>query len=133
MAAAQQAALTFMEGAKLPATALTGGAYRHGPFELAREGHRAVFYLPRGRTTEITLGLARECAELGSRVVLLTDADLPGPVGPRTFVLRVPPVGEALFPLLVATPQALLLHHVAAGRGFVAGVFEYGGKVTTRE
>jgi glucosamine--fructose-6-phosphate aminotransferase (isomerizing) len=131
--AAQQAALTFMEGARLPATALTAGAFRHGPFELAREGHRAVFFAPRGRTHEIVVGLARECAKMGSHVVLLTDADLTEPVHPRLYVLRLPSIGEELFSLLAATPQALLLHHVAAGRGFVAGIFEYGSKVTTRE
>jgi hypothetical protein len=48
-------------------------------------------------------------------------------------VIRVPAVGESLFSLLIATPQAHLLHHVAAGRGFVAGVFDHGAKITTRE
>jgi glucosamine--fructose-6-phosphate aminotransferase (isomerizing) len=131
--AARQAALTFMEGAKLPATALTAGAFRHGPLELAREGHRAVFFIPQGRTLEITLGLAQECAQKGSRVLIVTDADLPGLDSTRTFVLSLPAVGEPLFPVLAATPQALLLHHVAAERGFVAGIFDHGGKVTTRE
>lgn len=131
--AARQAALTFMEGAKLTATALTAGGFRHGPLELAREGHRAVFFIPQGRTLEITLGLARECVEKGSRVLIVTDADLPGLDSRRTFVLSLPAVGEPLFPVLAATPQALLLHHVAAERGFVAGVFDHGGKVTTRE
>ena len=133
MVAARQAALTFMEGAKLPSTALTAGAFRHGPLELAREGHRVVFFVPQGRTFEITVGLARECAEKGSRVVLLTDVELPDTVNPRMYVIGIPSVGELLFPVLVATPQALLLHHVAAGRGFVAGVFDHGSKVTTRE
>jgi glucosamine--fructose-6-phosphate aminotransferase (isomerizing) len=133
MAAARQAALTFMEGAKLPATALTAGAFRHGPLELAREGHRALFFLPQGRTAEITLGLAQECAERGSRVVLLTDLDLPESAASKMWVSRLPAAGEELFSLLAAVPQAYLLHHVAAGRGYVAGVFEYGSKVTTRE
>jgi glucosamine--fructose-6-phosphate aminotransferase (isomerizing) len=133
MVAARQAALTFMEGAKLPATALTAGAFRHGPFELAREGHRALFFVPQGRTAEITLGLARECAARGSRVVVLTDLDLSQEAGSGMWVSRLPAVGEELFSLLAAVPQAYLLHHVAAGRGYVAGVFEYGSKVTTRE
>jgi glucosamine--fructose-6-phosphate aminotransferase (isomerizing) len=133
MVAARQAALTYMEGAKVPCSALTGGAFRHGPMELARTGHCVVFFLPRGPTFDITLGLARECAEKGSRVLIMTDADLSGATDAQLHAITLPSVGEALFSLLVAAPQALLLHALAAARGFVAGVFDYGGKVTTRE
>jgi glucosamine--fructose-6-phosphate aminotransferase (isomerizing) len=133
LVAARQAALTYMEGAKVPSAALTAGAFRHGPLELARPGHRAVFYLPRGPTFDVTLGLARECAEKGSRVLIITDADLPGAAEPQVFVLRMPSVGEVLFSLLAATPQALLLHHLADARGYVAGIFDHGEKVTARE
>ncbi len=50
MAAVKQTALTFMEGTRLSTTALTGGAFRHGPFELAGKGHHIVFFAPHGFT-----------------------------------------------------------------------------------
>jgi glucosamine--fructose-6-phosphate aminotransferase (isomerizing) len=133
MAAARQAALTFMEGAKLPSAALTAGAFRHGPLELSREGHRVVFLAPSGRTLDITLGLAQECAQNGSRVLVFSDVAVGECTDSRLFVIRVPRVGEVLFSLAVATSQALLLHHLALLRGFVAGTFDHGSKVTTRE
>lgn len=75
LTAAHQAALTFNEGAGLPTCALPGGTFRHGPLELAGEGFAGVFFAPAGRTREITVGVAREVAQEGGRVLLLADEE----------------------------------------------------------
>lgn len=132
LVAAKQAALTFMEGTHSVCAALTGGAFRHGPYELIGPGHCAVFFVPSGATYPLLTAMARETAGLGSAVVVITDTpfDLPDP---RHVLLRVPSRGEALFPLAAAVTQELLLDAVATQRGVQAGIFHRGGKVTTRE
>jgi glutamine---fructose-6-phosphate transaminase (isomerizing) len=132
MAAARQAALTFMEGARVPTCALTGGAFRHGPFEIVGPDHRCVFFIPGGATFALLSSMAHEVAEKGSHVVAITDQEMELPES-TCRVLRVPDVGEELFALSAATTQELLLDAVARRRGLVAGDFLHGGKVTTRE
>jgi fructoselysine-6-P-deglycase FrlB-like protein len=132
MVAARQAALTFMEGARISCTAFTGGAFRHGPMETVDAQHRCVVYLPGGTTFGLVEGMARELARLGSHVVIITDQDVTLEDS-DTQVLRVPEFGEDLFPLAAAKVQALLLDAMAQQRGLVAGEFRLGSKVTSRE
>ncbi|MFH1068932.1 MAG: SIS domain-containing protein [Candidatus Glassbacteria bacterium] len=133
LAAARQMALTFMEGAKSHATAFTGGAFRHGPFEVLGPGHRAVVLAPDGKTGELTSAMALEMAQRGSRVVLITDIEKT--LGHENLLrLEVANFGEErLFPLAIAQVQNYLLYHVARLRGYEAGVFRIASKVTTTE
>jgi glucosamine--fructose-6-phosphate aminotransferase (isomerizing) len=134
--AAQQCALTFMEGGRSLAAAFTGGAFNHGPAELLEPGFRLVILQSGERTRWLAEGLADRAARLGAGVVLLRDALGAAMEGVR--VCSVPRVAHAddpdeLFPLLTARTQNLLLHHVAARRGIEAGIFRHGGKVTRNE
>jgi glucosamine--fructose-6-phosphate aminotransferase (isomerizing) len=132
LAAARQAALTFMEGTRTAAVAHAGGAFRHGPFELADASWRGVFFIPAGPTRRLLAAMAAEVLEKKGRAVVITDAAVK--LKERGGqVLRVPAHGEALFALSAATTQELLLHAVAAARGVVAGQFRYGRKITARE
>lgn len=130
--AAKQAALGFIEGARVHATAFTGGAFRHGPFELVDRNHRCVFFIPGGATFELLKAMATEVAEKGSHVVVITDQDVVLP-GSECCVLRTPDFGEDLFCLSAATTQELLLDAVACRRGMRAGEFRHGEKITSRE
>ena len=133
LAAACQMALTFMEGAKTHGTAFAAGAFRHGPFEVLGEKHRAVCLAPEGKTGELCLAMAREMASKGSHVVLLTDMARV-PKHENLLTIRVRPFGEErLFPLALTVIQGHLLHHVARLRGYEAGVFDVVSKVTTVE
>ncbi len=133
VAAARQAALTFMEGTRISATAFPAGSFRHGPFELADATHRAILYIPAaGRTHALMLRLADELAGKGSRVIAISDVPvaLPAETGQ---VVRVPAAEELLFPVAAAVAQARLLDAVAARRGLEAGAFRYSGKITLTE
>jgi len=132
MVAARQAALTFMEGTRTSASAFTGGAFRHGPFELVDQTHRCVFFVPGGRTFPLLEKMVAHLAAKASHVVVVTDQDLKPP-GPSCCVLRVPDCGEDLFALCAATTQELLLDAVARARGVRAGEFRYIGKITDCE
>lgn len=135
VAAARQAALIFMEGARCPTFAFTGGAFRHGPFEAVGPDLRLVVFAPRGRSRGITEGLGREAARLGARVVLVTDVELAAEDNLK--VVRVRNVrGEAsedLFPLAVSGALPRLLDQFARAKGIEIGGFQYGQKVTARE
>ena len=132
MTAVKQASLTFMEGTRCVTTAFTGGAFRHGPFELVDGNHRVVFFIPGGSTCELLKAMAHEVAELGSHVVVITDQDFALPQA-NCCVLKVADFGEELFPLSAAITQELLLDAVARARGVTAGIFRHGQKVTMRE
>jgi len=130
LCSANQLALTFMEGACSHGKAFAGGAFRHGPYELLGENHRAVMISPAGRTHGLCMAMAAEMAEAGSHVVLATDGE-DYPVHENIVPLKVTnPLGEHSFPLAFARVQAWLLHHVARLRGFEAGVFNRVSKVT---
>ena len=133
LCSAHQLALTFMEGAQAHGRAFTGGAFRHGPYEVLNDGHRAVLLAPAGKTRELCLSMAGEMAAAGSHVVLVSDSD--ESTGHENIVtLKVSnPGGEELFPLAFARIQAWLLHHVARLRGYEAGVFSRVSKVTDVE
>lgn len=130
--AAKQAALTFMEGARCSCTALTGGAFRHGPFELVGPSHRVVFFIPGGATCNLLQSMAKEVAGKGSHVVVITDQNITLSET-NCCVLKVADYGEELFALSCATTQELLLDVVARKRGIAAGIFRYGQKVTAKE
>jgi len=132
LAAAHQGALTFSEGARMPTCALAGGAFRHGPLELAGPDFAGVFLAPRGRTHGLIQGMAGEVAEAGGRVLLLGEAPDESS-GSDICSIDLPDFGEDLFSAQVCVPLELLLHHVAEQRGYEAGVFERIGKVTRRE
>lgn len=131
MAAARQAALTFQEGAHVFTTAMPGGSMRHGPFEIVGSGHHAIMFAPEGHGGDLVRSMAREMAELGSKVVLMTAVELEGHRNMVSIVLK--PGSPELFSLACAVPQELLLVRMASDRGWTAGVFRCGGKVTSRE
>lgn len=131
MAAVRQAALTFMEGTRTYATAMTGGTFRHGPFELVDETHRSVFFIPGGKTYNLLKNMVLEVIGKGGLVVI-TDQALELPAA-SACVLRVADLGEELFALSAAATQELLLDALARRRGVTAGIFRHGQKITSRE
>ena len=132
LAAANQGALTFNEGAGMPTSALSGGTFRHGPFELVGEEFSGIFFAPEGKTGELVKDMACEVAEGGGRVLLLADKE-PGSLSERIWGLVLPELGEDLFSLNACVPVELLLYEMARRRGREAGVFERIAKVTRRE
>lgn len=132
MAAVKQSSLTFMEGTRTTATPFTGGAFRHGPYELVDALHRCVFFMPGGKTFELLKNMVTEVAGKGSHVVIITDQDFTPPAG-QVCVLKVASHGEELFNIVAAPTQEFLLEAVARQRGVEAGVFRNSQKITAVE
>lgn len=130
-AAARQAALTFQEGCHVFTCALPGGSMRHGPFEIVGPGHYAAMFASDGHGGDLVRSMALEMAGLGSKVVLLTSREVPDHANLVSILLK--PGDPELFSLPCAVPQELLLDRMAGDRGWTAGVFQRGGKITERE
>lgn len=135
LGAADYAALTIKETAAIPAESLSGGAFRHGPLELAMADVGFIVLAPGGTTASLAAGIAREVAARGSRTWLLADAafaDLPGDP-PELMTTAVPDLPEPLAQLGCAVPLQQAADELARVAGRHAGVTVVATKVTDRE
>lgn len=133
---ASYGALTIKEAAAIPAEAMSGGAFRHGPLELTESDVAIVVLAPAGRTNRLMTGLAAEIAERGRPTWLITNSD--GAVdrnGPSELLVSAigPVLPEEVAPLVLAVPLQLAAEALAAQVGRRAGVTSVATKVTDRE
>jgi glucosamine--fructose-6-phosphate aminotransferase (isomerizing) len=83
LATCHEARLLWEEAAKLPATAMSTGAFRHGPQEMIRPGIRFGVWIDPARMRETDLNVADDLRRLGCLVMLVGQklprdaADLP--------------------------------------------------------
>lgn len=132
-AAVSQSALMFMEAAHLPASAMTGGEFRHGPLEMVREGFAAVVFThSRSETFAQSIALTEDILRFGGRVVLVTDRD-PRLTADNLCRVVVPCDAEELFAVVAVVPLQLLINERMIRRGIEPGDFAHGAKVTARE
>jgi len=131
LVSASQFALIIKEGAGIPAEALSAGLFRHGPLELAGEGHTAVLFLSEGNEPALTASLARELADAGSTVLAVTDSPDYNTGSVDTVVIETPE--RRIFPILCAPFIEFLVHEIASRIGREAGAFRRITKVTARE
>jgi glucosamine--fructose-6-phosphate aminotransferase (isomerizing) len=134
LAAADYGALIVKETAALPAEAMAGGSFRHGPIEIAGPRVGLVVLAPAGRTRDLCIRLAVETSELGSPTWLIADdgPDLP-PATDRRLITKVPGVPEQLAPLTLTVPIQRLAAALASGAGREPGTFLRSSKVTDIE
>src|SRR5262249_8787435 len=126
-------ALVLGEGAHLSVTALPAGSFRHGPLELAGEGHVAIAFAPDGWTLPLMSGLIRDLLNAGSMVIFLTDQPPPSTAPGMACFSLTGSNCEQTFSLPAAIIIERLLAAVAARRGLVPGQFRFGGKITDTE
>ncbi len=133
-AAAEYGALILKETAAMPAEAMLGASFRHGPIELAGPRLGVIILAPDGATRALGLRLATDTAGWGSPTwVVTTGSGLQRIEAPGAVLTSLPPVPEPL----AALPLAVTLQHFAAGlalaRGREPGVLARASKVTTVE
>lgn len=123
LAAAHEARQLFEEAAKLPATAHSTGAFRHGPNEMVRPGVRMVLWLAaEGRTRELDVALAADLRRAGAHVTIV-GRDVPR--GATDLSLELPR-GPARWQFLVELmPVRLLIERVARMRGVDCDTFRF--------
>jgi fructoselysine-6-P-deglycase FrlB-like protein len=78
---AENGALCLMELARLPALALEGGQFRHGPLEMLSPEVGVVLLRPAGPSSATALSLSRTCIEAGTTPIVFDasgEAAVPG-------------------------------------------------------
>jgi glucosamine--fructose-6-phosphate aminotransferase (isomerizing) len=117
-------ALIMKEAARVAAEGYVGGAFRHGPLELAGESLTAVLLGGSSSSSETLTRLAGDLARTGSLVVAIAPANLSG--------AEHIPVPQPDFSRLVHTMYSLQMLSVelAKASGLVPGEFRFGQKIT---
>jgi glucosamine--fructose-6-phosphate aminotransferase (isomerizing) len=135
LGAADYGALTIKEAAAVPAEAMSGGAFRHGPLELASADVGFVVLAPAGRTAHLAAAVAREVAGRGRPTWLIASADLAHEQGdpPELLGTPIPDLPEALAQLTCAVPLQQAAGELARAAGRDAGVTIVATKVTDHE
>lgn len=137
--AAEYGALILKEAAAIPAEAMFGASFRHGPIEVTGPTTGIVVLAPPGPTQSLCRRLATDTARLGSPTWLLTTHnsatdggdDRLSPDGLLTSDLAVVP--EVFAPLLYSVPLQHLAVQLAEMRDRQPGVVERSNKVTASE
>ncbi|MDH5440888.1 MAG: SIS domain-containing protein [Candidatus Bathyarchaeota archaeon] len=129
---AYQGALTFMEGARMTASAMPCGSFRHGPFELVGEEHHAIVYIPSSPPGRSVTRMVSEMAQKGSHIVAFS-ASSERIENPHVLEIVFLNVEDRQLPIAAATAQELLLDRIASRRGLTCGVFRHIAKVTRVE
>lgn len=125
-ATALMGALITKESSKVPVEGFIGGAFRHGPLELAGPGLTAVLFGPGNSDDSFLPGLARDLDRAGSTVLT---------VGPRPYDgsrhLATAPRASTFSRLAVGAVRVQLLTLAfARATGEVPGRFRFGQKIT---
>jgi len=134
LAAALETRQLFEEATKYPATALSTGAFRHGPNEVVRPGCRVILWLPeQPRLRALDLALAADLRKAGAKVALV-GAELPH--GSADLLLELPPA--SIVPpgwqfLVELMPARLLVEATARARGVDCDRFDFCPFVVARE
>jgi glucosamine--fructose-6-phosphate aminotransferase (isomerizing) len=89
LATCHEGRLLWEEAAKLPASAMPTGGFRHGPQEVIRKGLRIALWIDRETMRAQDLAVAVDLKKLGARVLLIGQ-DLPKDAG--HLVLQLPEI-----------------------------------------
>jgi glucosamine--fructose-6-phosphate aminotransferase (isomerizing) len=127
-----QGALMYKEAVRNPAGGSLGGDFRHGPMEMVREGFRAVVFAPAGRTYDQNLGMAKDIARFGGKVMVITNRE-PDLSDPHVHVFRLDIDNEYLFAIAGIIPIQLMVNTRAIELGRDPGYFTRGAKITKTE
>jgi glucosamine--fructose-6-phosphate aminotransferase (isomerizing) len=127
-----QSALMFKEALHIPATGILGGEFRHGPMEMVSDGFRSILFAAKGATLVQSLKMAEDITGFGGKVLLITNDNRErGNEGIRIFYIDEP--DEYLFSVQAIAPVQLFVDLYAKSKGFEAGSFSRGAKVTSIE
>ena len=129
---ALQGSVILKEGAHIYTEGLSGASFRHGPFEIIDEKHKAIVFAPAGKTSRLNISLAQEMSKQGSCVVLISNEEIDYQ-NKNFYYLKLDSIEECLFPMLDIIPIELLIVKIAQEKGLEPGKISKGNKITIRE
>jgi len=127
-----QSSLMLKETLKVATTGYLGGEFRHGPMEIVKEGFKSIIFAPEGKTYEQSIKMAKDISGYGGKVLLFTNKDI-YLADNNIMVLPINVKDEYLFSIESIIPVQLFIDFYAKRKGFEAGSFARGGKVTAVE
>jgi glutamine---fructose-6-phosphate transaminase (isomerizing) len=129
---ASQSALMFKEATRIAATGILGGEFRHGPMEMVTSGFKSILFAPEGKTYSQSIKMAEDIIDFGGKVLVITNKKLQ--LSNENFMqLFIDEPDEYLFSIQSIIPMQLFIDSYAKSKGFEAGSFSRGSKVTTIE
>lgn len=127
---AEQGSLTLKETSRIFAEAMSAPQFRHGPFELIEENLQAIFFNPKGITFENNRNYVMEMADLGAKVIYVSDEPLEYK---NVLSFAIPSINE----FVSIIPYSLIIQLAAVvlseKRGLIAGEAKIISKVTGKE
>ena len=121
-------ALILKEAAKVPAEGYVGGAFRHGPMELAGPDLAILLFGSGSYDADASLAqLSRDLAGTGSSVVSVGPTPLPD--AEHVPVTASSTLGRLAEAMVVIQQLSIELAH---GSGIVPGAFRFGQKITAQ-
>jgi glutamine---fructose-6-phosphate transaminase (isomerizing) len=129
---ASQSALMFKEALRIPASGILGGEFRHGTMEMVLKGFKAILFAAKGKTFRQSIKMAEDISAFGGKVLLITNEKLQL-TNERIMQIYVPEPDEYLFSIQSIIPVQLIVDSYAKSKGFEAGSFSRGAKVTEVE
>ncbi len=129
---AMQSALMYKEATRTAASGTLGGEFRHGPMEMVQKGFKSVLFAPEGKTIKQSIQMAKDIANFGGKVLLITNIDT-DISNEKIKILKIDEQDEYLFSILSIIPVQLLVDYLGKSLGLEAGSFSRGAKVTVIE
>jgi glucosamine--fructose-6-phosphate aminotransferase (isomerizing) len=115
---ALEGALKLKEISYIHAEGYASGELKHGPIALIDQSVPVIVMAPHDALFDKTVSNMQEVIARGGRVVLITDSQGAEIASEGTWrVLKMPPVADALAPILYAVPAQLLAYHTAMAKG----------------
>ncbi|NJK40757.1 MAG: SIS domain-containing protein [Acaryochloridaceae cyanobacterium SU_2_1] len=130
LATANNAALMFKEGIRLPAEGYSGGQFRHGPREVITADIGVIVLTSPGPTLALNQRLAADIQAYGGQLVCIGQ---PPGHDLNACHLPLPLVDEFLHPLLEIAPIQLLIGQLARQQNITLGEFRWSGKIVHQE
>lgn len=122
--------LFIKEVAKFPSIPYDSGQFRHGPYEMVGPQFSCIIFAPLGNCFDLQTGLAKDIADKGSKVVLITD-DLNYESSANILVIHQQYVSQELSGLTNILPVQCFGNYIAKDKNLTVGKFLYGSKITT--
>ncbi|MFG6626115.1 glutamine--fructose-6-phosphate transaminase (isomerizing) [Sulfitobacter sp. 1A12056] len=115
---ALEGALKLKEISYIHAEAYASGELKHGPIALVDEHVPVVVMAPRDALFDKTVSNMQEVMARKGKVILISDAKGQAEANDGVwFSIEMPPVPDALAPILYAVPAQLLAYHTAVAKG----------------
>ncbi len=114
---ALEGALKLKELSYIHAEGYPAAEMKHGPIALIDEAMPVLFIAPKDRSYDKVISNIEAVKARGGRVIVVVTQGDQRAAMLADYVIEVPPVHEAMMPMVAVIPLQLLSYHIAVMRG----------------